>query len=884
MYKTISYPKNLSGTSVAEKLRISVANDTDTDFSLWMKNIGSSDLRAILVKNYKELGIDAIKQGKPISNIALNTIQKHFATLTDNKQLALFSPDKEPSLGRHGTFSPNHIESIHRWYPYIEGFSSTFIESILNKWSPLAETIYDPFAGTGTTLTTSLLRGMSPYYSEVNPFMRLVIRSKTNNLKLVSRRKKALSKYLLGLIEFARNNEVSLSKAEELSDSAFVGKPYFRTRPLIELLSLKQAIEDYKSNSSLYPEYAKLILGAIAVKSSNMKRAADLRYRSEKERVKDDYCAYKQFEKKINQVISDIDPNFGQLNSTKLVSDSCLKVDAKFKEIIDVVITSPPYLNGTNYFRNTKLELWLANFIKTEKELKYYRREALAAGINGISKDGRRPKLFDFVEPTAKELDKVAYDKRIPELIRRYSSDTELWLNNCFLLMKEGARLIVDIGDSRFAGVHVKTDEIILTIAKEIGFKLLDIELVRSRTSKDGVKLKQVLLVFEKFPREETKNTNTKTDLLKKAKNFEGNLPYKVGEYAKRNWGAPLHSLCSYQGKLKPALAHFLVKEFSNKGDIILDPLSGAGTIPLECMLQGRQAISNDIQELGYILSLAKVSMANPKAVLKTLSKIISYIEKNKELVDVNAYNNFGFNGKIPEYFHPETLKELLAARSYLKENPCNDTDCAIVYSCLFHILHGNRPYALSRRSHPVTPFKPQGEFEYRALSTRLTSKVMRSLENTSDSELKLKGKAYLGSFDDLCISKKVDAIITSPPFAASTRFYSSNWMRLWMAGWEPDDFKELKKEFIETRQKESFTVYSDFFKKCDAWLKPKGHIILHLGKSKSIDMADEIEKLLPKNFSTVFRFNESVAKAQKFGISDQGATTDHQFLFINKD
>ena len=85
-------------------------------------------------------------------------------------------------------------------------------------------------------------------------------------------------------------------------------------------------------------------------------------------------------------------------------------------------------------------------------------------------------------------------------------------------------------------------------------------------------------------------------------------LPFKSPPFDGRNWGSPLHSLCSYQGKLKPAIAHFLVTQFTKPGETVLDPLSGAGTIPLEALLNGRRALANDLQELGFILSSAKVN------------------------------------------------------------------------------------------------------------------------------------------------------------------------------------------------------------------------------------------------------------------------------------
>ena len=47
-----------------------------------------------------------------------------------------------------------------------------------------------------------------------------------------------------------------------------------------------------------------------------------------------------------------------------------------------------------------------------------------------------------------------------------------------------------------------------------------------------------------------------------------------------------------------------------------------------------------------------------------------------------------------------------------------------------------------------------------------------------------------------------LDAIITSPPFFDSTRFYQANWLRIWFSGWSEKDFKHQISSFIEEKQK----------------------------------------------------------------------------------
>lgn len=374
-------------------------------------------------------------------------------------------------------------------------------------------------------------------------------------------------------------------------------------------------------------------------------------------------------------------------------------------------------------------------------------------------------------------------------------------------------------------------------------------------------------------------------EYLEAAKEFE-RLPFKLAPYDGRNWGSPLHSLCSYQGKLKPAIAHFLVQNFTAPGETVLDPLSGAGTIPLEAMLTGRRALANDLQELGFILSSAKIAQPDHDTLQAELQAFLSFVKYEKLRIseDENASADFGLNGKVRDYFHPENLTEVLAARKYISSYSCDSVERALVFSSFLHILHGNRPYALSRTSHPVTPFRPTGDFEYRDFENRVNAKVARAVgafplfDNES-----LRGEATLGSFEKLDYQNDVDAVITSPPFAASTRFYVANWMRLWAAGWSPDDFSTRKSAFIEEKQKQNFEVYSEFFQACSQWLKPGGKLILHLGKTAKVDMAEELLSVLPESFKFIHQFDETVAGAEKFGIKDQGATTSHQFLFLMK-
>ena len=144
--------------------------------------------------------------------------------------------------------------------------------------------------------------------------------------------------------------------------------------------------------------------------------------------------------------------------------------------------------------------------------------------------------------------------------------------------------------------------------------------------------------------------------------------------------------------------------------------------------------------------------------------------------------------------------------------------------------MHGNRPYALSRTSHPLTPYAPSGEFIYKSVIQHIRNKIELSYKKGEFDEFE-DGYAILGDLFDLPkqFNEDIDAIITSPPFVGSIKFFNNNWMRLWLSGWEPEDFKKANARFLEGKQNKDLSIYDNFFNMCYKVLKPGGKIILHL-------------------------------------------------------
>ncbi len=377
---------------------------------------------------------------------------------------------------------------------------------------------------------------------------------------------------------------------------------------------------------------------------------------------------------------------------------------------------------------------------------------------------------------------------------------------------------------------------------------------------------------------------NQQVPVKQRARLFAQQLPYRARPYAKRNWGHPLHSLCSYQGKLKPAIAHFLVKIFTRPGERVLDPFSGVGTIPFEAGLQGRVGIGGDINPIAYHSTLAKVRRVDADRVEQILNELVEFLNDYVLPPRVAESVQISVNRPIQEYYHPDTFIEILKAREFFRQWAHEHSpEISFVMACLLHILHGNRPYALSRRSHGITPFAPTGPFVYKSLMTSLRDKVRRMLAEPLPDTF-VEGDAHHASIFDLALDKRVDVIITSPPFIQSTRFYSSNWIRLWFCGWDWEDQVAMKDQFLEEKQRKDIGIYADVLRAFDRLIKPAGLCIMHLGATRGRRMGEEILPYVSVNgFEFIGLESENVEDCESHGVCDQGSTVRHQFLFLRR-
>ena len=244
-----------------------------------------------------------------------------------------------------------------------------------------------------------------------------------------------------------------------------------------------------------------------------------------------------------------------------------------------------------------------------------------------------------------------------------------------------------------------------------------------------------------------------------------------------------LHQLSPYIGKTKSTMAGALISAFTLPGDTVYDPFCGSGTIALEAWKQGRNVVANDLNPYAYVLTRGKLEPpCSLESAHKEIDRIRPEVKKLHAQVDLRRTPKW-----VRAFFHPETLRDALAWFSVLRPRRSY-----FLLSCLLGILHHQRPGFLSFPSSHVIPYLRKKKFprelypdlyHYRPVYPRLVDKVNRAFRRFPDLDFGLTRTCRRGDAAIYHPSRKVVAIVTSPPYMRQLDYGRDNRLRLWFLG-----------------------------------------------------------------------------------------------------
>jgi len=356
-----------------------------------------------------------------------------------------------------------HIRPVH---PFPARMAPSVVwDALPSQGNPLK--VLDPMSGSGTTLVCARMRGHHAFGCDTDPLALLVAKAWCTNVdpdKVLQR------------------SEIVLKRAAKLSNNLDLENSYPKnadeeTRKFIEfwfdpetrcdLTALSTCISRVRSESErllLWCAFSRMVI----TKNTGVSLARDVSHsRPHRAYTIAPVKPFNIFQKAVAAVTS----NCPFTIETRIApSVNVQHGDARSLPIenssMDMILTSPPYLNAIDYLRGHKLSLvWMGYDIPEIR--------AIRSGNIGteVSIEHSPDVAIQAAMSVMGNLDQIS--ARHLGMIRRYVCDIEKVINECTRVLKKNGEAIFVVGDSTIRGVFIKNSEALVSLAKHHGLTLV---------------------------------------------------------------------------------------------------------------------------------------------------------------------------------------------------------------------------------------------------------------------------------------------------------------------------------------------------------------------------------------------------------------------------
>ena len=414
--------------------------------------------------------------------------------------------------------------AVHDWYRFVLSFPPHLVRDYLDVFGTHSSaTILDPFCGTGTTLVECKKLGMSSVGIESNPMAYFASSVKVD----WSVDPSALSDYADEVVaSFARD-----SKHDGTSD--WNGLPLFQTdgesQAPLRTLPPEQSRLLLKNSISPTPLHRTLLLldaidecgspqhrqyGRLALANALVHRISNLKFGPEVGlgRVKDDAPVLDAWLNCIRSMTRDVSliSDGGGASAQVFKADSREADRVLEAASVDAVITSPPYPNEKDYTRTTRLESVILGLIRSRHDLRSLKQRLVRSNTRGVYKadtDDREVLEHEDIQDIARSIERrrvelgktSGFERLYPRVTQLYFGGMARHLASLRPALKPRAKLAYVVGDqASYLRIMIRTGNLLADIAKSLGYRVIGIDLFRTRQSTiTGEHLREEVVLLE---------------------------------------------------------------------------------------------------------------------------------------------------------------------------------------------------------------------------------------------------------------------------------------------------------------------------------------------------------------------------------------------------
>ncbi len=394
----------------------------------------------------------------------------------------------------------NKTQPIYRWFKFKEAYSSGILDLLFEKYSINKGPILDPFAGIGTTLFVSSMKGFQSDGIELLPVGITIINALDNFFD-------SDHNILINILEeIIKNEKWKLKEPKKKLNELTITKGAYSEHNRNKIEQFLDFIEE--SDQKIKPLLLLSLLSILESISYTRKDGQYLRwdYRAPRQLRSHTFNKGKilDFDEaivmKLKQIVTDLyefENPILQLSPKnaprKLHKGSCLDILPKLaSDNYSVIITSPPYCNRYDYTRTYALELALLGI--NEEKIKEFRQNMLSCTVENRVKDllsinsnwndvinfTKKQPLFLAIINTLgnfKELE-LLNNNSIVRMVESYIIEMACVIYEGYRVLKNKGYFFMVNDNVRYAGINIPVDIILSDIAAFIGFEIVNILIV----------------------------------------------------------------------------------------------------------------------------------------------------------------------------------------------------------------------------------------------------------------------------------------------------------------------------------------------------------------------------------------------------------------------
>ena len=338
-------------------------------------------------------------------------------------------------------------------------------ESLPREEKPLR--ILDPMAGSGTTLVVAKAKGHKAIGYDTDPLATLIARAWCSDVdaeRLVAKAQKVLDRAQ----EIARtiSFEKAYSYRADEETKKFI-EFWFDEDNRVQLAALARSIsrlEDPIDRNLLWVAFSRLII----TKKTGASLAMDVSHsRPHRKYQYAPVRAFDVFLHAVDYIIKKAPFRRDDKYPAAIVARGDARKMPLPNNSIDMVITSPPYLNAIDYLRGHKLSLvWMGYSLNSLRRIR-----SSNIGVERLLQKGIESPIVTNVFEKMEGVQDL--DKRSQGMIKRFLYDMKLLVTEVRRVLKPGGHAVFVVGDSTMRGIFVKNSLALVKIAATENFKLV---------------------------------------------------------------------------------------------------------------------------------------------------------------------------------------------------------------------------------------------------------------------------------------------------------------------------------------------------------------------------------------------------------------------------